>query len=71
MFQSICYYKIDHILRTASGEQHSKRRPEDLVTKNTNIKNALNHYDNLRTDQQSLSLLSTLQYLSKLWNHKK
>ena len=42
-----------------------KRRPEELITKYTNIKNSLNHYDNLPTDLKSLSLLSTLQCLGE------
>ena len=51
---------MDDILRTDSGEQYAIRRPEELITKYTNIKNALNHYDNLPTGLKPLSLWSTL-----------
>ena len=33
VFSSIYNYKMDLILRTDSGEQHVKRRPEELITK--------------------------------------
>ena len=32
--------------------------------------NACNHYDNLPTALKTISLLSTLQYLSELWKNK-
>ena len=47
---------MDHILRTDSEEQRVKRRPK-LITKYTNIKNALNHFDNLPTDLKSFTVV--------------
>ena len=66
LFRSIYNCKMDHLLRTESGEGHAKIRPEELIAKHVNIKNALNHYDNLSTGLKSLTLLSTLQYLGEL-----
>ena len=40
-----------------SACRHEKRRPEELITKYTNIKNALNHFDNLPTDLKSFTVV--------------
>ena len=65
--QSIYNNNIDHILCTDPREQYVKRQPEKSITKYTNIKSALDLYDNLPTGLKTFSLLSTLQY----YNDKK
>ena len=52
--------------RMDSGERYAKRRPEELISKYEKIKNTLNHYDNLPTALEPLSLLRKQQKNNKI-----
>ena len=66
VFRSINNYKMGHNQRIDSGEQYAKRRPEELIEKYEQIKQTLNHYDNLPNSLKHFSLLSTLQCAGEL-----